>query len=281
MPAFTDVFGVLSPMTRGWTVSVIMLTGALPSFFAGQLADSLGHLRVVEAGALIFVLGAIFQAAAPVLPMFIVGRALAGIGQGLWIGNVSVQVPTPVDLYPTLSNSSSYITEISPSSRRGALVSLPQLMCTLGICLGYFTCYASVRINNTLAYRIPYVIQAVLGVVLALSCMFLPTSPRWLVSHDRRIEALQVVERLGIERVEAEKDILTVPAPLDEAERGLRGLLMPFKRQYRARTILALFVLGMVQLSGIDGVLYVSWFSTGNLSGDRALYEWHNSRHPN
>jgi len=90
MPAFETNFGKLSPMTRGWTVSIIMLTGTLPSFFAGQLADSQGHLRIIEAGALIFALGAIFQASAPVLSMFIVGRALGGIGQGLWIGNISV-----------------------------------------------------------------------------------------------------------------------------------------------------------------------------------------------
>lgn len=130
-------------------------------------------------------------------------------------------------------------------------------MCTAGICLGYFTCYGTVLIDSTLAYRIPYVIQAVLGIALALACMFLPTSPRWLVSHDRRAEALRVVERLGIERAEAEKDILTVPPPVEEEQKGLRGLLIPFRRQYRARTALALFVLGMVQLSGIDGVLYV------------------------
>lgn len=110
-----------------------------------------------------------------------------------------------------------------------------------------------------MAYRSPYVIQATLGIILALSCMFLPTSPRWLVAHDRRGEALRVVERLGIERAEAEKDILTVPAPIEEAEKGLRQILLPFRRQYRARTILALFLLGMAQLSGIDGVLYVSW----------------------
>jgi len=86
--------------------------------------------------------------------------------------------------------------------------------------------------------------------------MFLPTSPRWLVSHDRRNEAYAVVDKLGIQRAEAEKDILTVPSPVEEAQKGVQALLLPFRRQYRARTILALFVLGMVQLSGIDGVLY-------------------------
>jgi len=38
----------------------------------------------------------------------------------------------------------------------------------------------------------------------------------------------------------------------------VKAIVTIFRRQYRAKTILALFVLGMVQLSGIDGVLYVS-----------------------
>lgn len=96
MPAFEEVFGKLSPMTRGWTVSIIMLTRTFPSLFAGQLADSHGHLRVVEAGALIFAVGAILQASAPVLAMFILGRALAGFGEGLWIGNISVYAALPI-----------------------------------------------------------------------------------------------------------------------------------------------------------------------------------------
>ena len=69
---------------------------------------------------------------------------------------------------------------------------------------------------------------------------------------------MKEVERLGMHREEAEKDILNVPES-DQVRfsGGLQSLLLPFRKQYRSRTILALFVLGMVQLSGIDGVLYV------------------------
>jgi MFS family permease len=90
MPTFLYTFGHLSPTMRGFTVSTIMLAGALPSVFAGQLADRLGRLRVVIAGAIIFTIGAVFQAAAFHLSMFIIGRALCGIGEGLWISNASV-----------------------------------------------------------------------------------------------------------------------------------------------------------------------------------------------
>lgn len=111
-----------------------------------------------------------------------------------------------------------------------------------------------------MAWRTPYIIQGVIAALLGLSCKFVPNSPRWLVLHDRRPEAVREIEKLGIHREEAEKDILRMPE--DGQGRGSNGflesLLMPFARAYRRRTILALFVLGMVQLSGIDGVLYVS-----------------------
>lgn len=90
MPYFEKTFGVLSPFIRGFTVSLIMLTGAAPAFFAGRLADRFGRNAVVMVGALIFTLGATLQGAAYHLAMFLVGRALCGFGQGLWLSNVSV-----------------------------------------------------------------------------------------------------------------------------------------------------------------------------------------------
>ena len=92
MPYFESTFGVLSPTMRGFTVSSIMLMAALPSVFTGQLADHYGHLRVVMVGSLVFAVGAILEAASSELSMFLVGRALCGTGEGLWLANVSVFV---------------------------------------------------------------------------------------------------------------------------------------------------------------------------------------------
>lgn len=90
MPYFTSSIGELTPFLRGFTVSLIMLTGAFPSFFAGQLADRFGRLAIVAAGALVFAIGAALEGCANKLAMFFVGRALCGIGEGLWISNITV-----------------------------------------------------------------------------------------------------------------------------------------------------------------------------------------------
>ena len=90
MRYFAADIGELSPFLRGFTVSLIMLTGAFPSFFAGQLADRFGRLAIVSAGALVFTIGAALEGAANKLGIFLAGRALCGIGEGLWLSNVSV-----------------------------------------------------------------------------------------------------------------------------------------------------------------------------------------------
>jgi MFS family permease len=90
MPTFLSTIGHLTPVMRGFTVSLIMLTGAFPSFFAGQLADRFGRLAIVMAGALTFMVGAILQGSSSRLESFLVGRALCGLGEGLWMSTVTV-----------------------------------------------------------------------------------------------------------------------------------------------------------------------------------------------
>ncbi|KAK0934153.1 hypothetical protein LTR29_014267 [Friedmanniomyces endolithicus] len=241
MPQFTETMGEISPSLLGFTVSVIMFAGAIPSFLSGPPADRYGRLAVVATGAVSFVVGAVLQASAFSLAQFIVGRVFAGAGEGLFLGVMNV-----------------YICEISPSARRGTLASLPQLFSVLAMCAGYFTAYGSVKIQSSIAWRLPFVIMAVIAVAMAITCFLLPPSPRWLVLRGRREEAVAVVHRLGIQHAEAEKDILRVREE-DVSKQHTsfyHSLRLIWARQYRGRTILALFILGMVQLSGIDGVMY-------------------------
>jgi MFS family permease len=243
MQQFEVSVGKLTPTLLGFTVSLIMLTGALPAPFAGQLAEKFGRLGIIMLGVALFIIGAVLQGAAQELNMFLVGRALGGFGEGIYLSNVSV-----------------YICEIAPVKLRGTLAGLPQFMATAGVCFGYFLCYGTVHMESSLAWRVPYILQSILGLAMIGSCFKCPDSPRWLVQHGRRTEALDALRRLDFSMAEAEKDILSAQNEQQINLSAWQGFLLLFKRGYRARTILALFVLGMVQLSGIDGVLYVSVF---------------------
>ena len=156
--------------------------------------------------------------------------------------------------------SARYICEIAPSARRGMLVSSTQMLVTLGIVAGFFTCYGSIGIESSWAWRLPFVVQCGLSLALALSSLFIPPSPRWLLSHGRRAEAEAAISRLSIPAAEADKDMLQ---PFLDAQSSARarlprqqGFWSIFAAPVRLRTCLALFLLAMMQLSGIDGVLY-------------------------
>ena len=134
-------------------------------------------------------------------------------------------------------------------------MSITQFMVTVGICGGFFTCYGSIHIPSSLSWRLPFILQAVTSLLLAVSCFYLPMSPRWLYLRNRTDDAMRALERLQIPRAEAEKDILQPPSTSQQST-SRAGVLFIFRRPFLRRTALALFLMSMVQLSGIDGVLY-------------------------
>ncbi|RYP53336.1 hypothetical protein DL768_001693 [Monosporascus sp. mg162] len=237
MRQFTETMGRMPALLLGITVSMVMLTGTLPSVFAGHLADRHGRLKIILAGAILFAMGATLQGTAHKLTQFIVGRALGGFGQGMFLANIAV-----------------YITEIAPSQKRGRLVALPQFAATAGVCLGYFSCYGTVSVTSSFAWRLPYVVQGILALMLALSCLLLPESPRWLALRGRSEEAVLALRMLDFNMDEA-RGFLSV-AQQQPSLSGWQNFALLFRRNYRPRTFLALFLLGMVQLGGIDAITY-------------------------
>jgi len=97
-----------------------------------------------------------------------------------------------------------YQAEIAPKEIRGRIVSLQQWAITWGILIQYYIQYGASftggGIDNpnqgTQAFRIPWGVQAVPGVLLYFGLFFFPRSPRWLASKDRWEEALKVLADL-------------------------------------------------------------------------------------
>lgn len=216
MTQFSASIGTLKATLLGFTVSLIMLTGALPSVFAGQLAERFGRLKIIILGLLVFLIGVVLQGSSSKLGQFLAGRAVAGVGEGVFLSNVSV-----------------YICEIAPVKRRGMLAGLPQFMATTGVCVGYFICYGTVHIEGSMAWRFPYIFQGAVAVLAAGLCWRLPESPRWLVHHGRRTEALAALQRLDFGMAEAEKDVLGAVNEQNLSLSAWQGFTLLFKRGYR------------------------------------------------
>lgn len=159
----------------------------------------------------------------------------------------------------------------------------PQLLITLGLVVGFFTCYGTARIESSFSWRTPFLILACLAVTFSVvSWLWLPPSPRWLRIHGRETEATAAWDRLGVthaerEKMEVEEDRETnmqrraapetgnastveriASGPRPQIQSVKDKLFDIFSKDVRTRTALAVFLMGMQQLSGIDGVLYVS-----------------------
>lgn len=249
MADFKASFGGSENSTiHGLIVSCILIPAALSSFFAGYVADRLGRPKGIAIGVFIFGIGAAIEAGAVALSMFIVGRIVEGLGEGLFLGNLVV-----------------LICEISPTRTRGAMTTGPQLATTLGLVLGYFVSYGTSSIQSSLSWRLPFIVLASLSMLLCgLSLFFLPESPQWLGLHGKYVLAEEAWEKLAVKPEEREKvQVNTEITELDsENEEGAmedttKKLLEIFEKGVRGRTLLAVFLMGMQQLSGIDGVLYV------------------------
>jgi MFS family permease len=85
LPATVDDLGGLS--LYGWAFAAFWLTNIVGITIAGADADRHGPLRAFSAGIGLFCAGLLLAAAAPGMPMVIVGRAVQGLGAGA-IGSV-------------------------------------------------------------------------------------------------------------------------------------------------------------------------------------------------
>ncbi len=242
MKQFNSTMGDLSPTMLGITVSMIMLTGIIPSLFAGYLADKYGRLRIILPGASLFAVGGVLQGTAFGLSQFITGRAISGAGQGLFLANVSV-----------------YISEIAPAYQRGRLGAMPQFVAALGVCVGYFCCYGTAFLETSLSWRLPYILQVAVSMALAIACLILPEPPRWLMLQGKTQKAMQALSALDFDMEEARRDFLTTSTQQHQqlSLTGWQSFVLLFRSGYRLRTLMALLVLSLAQLSGIDAITYV------------------------
>lgn len=174
-----------------------------------------------------------------------------------------------------------YIAEISPPEIRGALLVLEELSIVTGIVIAFWITYGTYFMSGEWAWRLPFLLQILPGLVLGGGILFLPFSPRWLASKGRDEEALMSLAKLRQlpptdHRVQLEWFDIRAEAALHKEisaerhptlqERTLSNRLKLeiaswadcFRRGCWRRTHIGMGVMCWQQLTGINALIYYS-----------------------
>jgi sugar porter (SP) family MFS transporter len=234
----------LSSLQTG-TITGLLLAGCfVGSLLAGPSAEFFSRKRTIVIASVVFIVGAAIQTGANGYAMMVCGRAVAGLG----IGALSMIVPL-------------YQSELAPKEIRGRLIALQQLMITIGIMVAFWVGAGTEKIEGQASWRIPLGIQIAPAIVLAIGAMFLPYSPRWLLSKGRNAEALRVLAQLhsaGDETnplVVAEYEEIIAQIELERAV-AVGSYLELFQGKLRRRMILGILIQIFQQFTGINSIMY-------------------------
>lgn len=162
--------------------------------------------------------------------------ALRFIG-GLGVGASTIAAPT-------------YISEIAPANQRGRLVAMYQFNIVLGILIAFLSNYL-LRNTGEEPWRWMVGIEAVPAFIYFLFVLFIPKSPRWLISKSKNAEAANILQRLN-----PETDLETKMQEIRQQSETKKSGENIFMKKYRFPLILAFLVAFFNQLSGINAFLY-------------------------
>lgn len=221
-------------------VTALGLIGAVVgALLTGRLTDYLGRRKVILASAVIFATGAVWTGLAPTVNQLMISRFYLGLA----IGVSSFAVPL-------------YISEIAPTRIRGTLVSMFQLLITVGILAAYLSDRALADNANLESWRPMLYVGVIPAIVLLVGMFFLPETPRWLMSKGREEEGRKVLSR-----TEEPEMLETVIAEM-KREIALEAHQLSWKEVFkpwlRNALIIAIGIMFFQQFVGINTVIYYS-----------------------
>lgn len=214
-------------------VSAVLIGALLGAIFSGRLADHLGRKKLLVSDALIFIIGTAITVFFNSMVILFIGRVVVGLA----IGVASYVAPL-------------YISEISPATRRGALVSLNQLAITIGIFLSYIIDY---YFAGTGAWRWMLGIGMVPAFCLFLGMLYLPDSPRWMVAKGMIEKARAVLKRTRTSTAHAEAELKEIQSSLNQQKGNWKML---FSKMVRPTLIIGAGLALLQQVTGVNTILY-------------------------
>ena len=248
----------------GFNVASMLLGCAVGAFFAGRLADLFGRRLLMIAAAIFFLISAWGSGVASSSLEFVMYRILGGLA----VGAASVLAPA-------------YISEIAPPRFRGALSSIQQIAIITGLFSAFLSNYALAQFAGSSvsefwlgfsAWRWMFWVEILPAAIFAISLLFIPESPRYLVLRGRETQAEQVLNRL-VGSARARQTVDEIKASLTEARESAKftTLFAPGGLRLKRIVWVGLGLATFQQLVGINVVFYygaVLWQSVGFSESD-------------
>jgi len=210
------------------------------------VCDFFGRKRTILFGAAIFGFGSLFAGIITNLILFYITRIIMGIGIGL----LSTICPM-------------YIAETAPTEKRGHLITLYQLMITIGIFLAYIVktiINFFLKSDELVQWRVVLGNQVIPGFILLIMMFFLPYSPRYYIWQERDDDALRIVSKLrGISTTrdpEIQSEFQTMKRSLDIEKHEYSISWSEFlSKPILKRVLMVMGLQALQQFTGINFIL--------------------------
>ncbi|KAL5600979.1 hypothetical protein BROUX41_005812 [Berkeleyomyces rouxiae] len=242
-PYFKDYFHDPSKAQVGTMVAILEIGALISSLVVGRVGDIIGRRKTIFYGSCIFFVGGALQSCATNMAMMMLGRIIAGLG----VGALSTIVPV-------------YQSEISPPHNRGKLACIEFSGNIIGYTTSVWVDYFCGFIESNLSWRIPLLMQCVMGALLALGSLVIVESPRWLLDNDHDEEGIVVIANLygggDIQNAKAVEEFREIKKDvLIQRQEGERTYTEMF-RKYSRRVLIAMSAQALAQLNGINVISY-------------------------
>jgi SP family galactose:H+ symporter-like MFS transporter len=232
----------LSIGAEGTVVSALLWGAVIGTLISGVLSSHFGRRKTILISAVIFVVGSILCSISPSESMLIGARLFLGIA----VGVASFTAPL-------------YLSEISPQKVRGSLISMYQLMITIGIVLAFLSntwlaSYLTFGGKTGGHWRLMLGVIAIPAAIMFVGVLFLPESPRWLFLKGFKDRAVAVFKGMHLDDAEIASEVKEIEDNLKIKQNGFEM----FKTNPNFRRVVGLGVgLQLIQqLTGINVVMY-------------------------
>ena len=235
-----DLMKPANSWVTGAVVSLYDIGCLVGAMSIGILADAHGRERTLSTACVVFIIGAVIQAASYTITAITIGRVVLGYGVGACAGGVPL-----------------YVSEIAPAKLRGRIIGIEQMILCFGELIAFWLNYGFNYLETPHWWRIPLAIQILPAMVLAWGCWFwVPPSPRWLVQQDRHECAREVLARLhGDEAADAQMAEIADEVAFEKAVTTATWGDM-FRTPVLRVTLLGMGVQFFQQITGTNSILY-------------------------